>query len=149
MNTSINWNLSINNGYVREQKTVYPTPICRRANIFCTYVPHERRHTGKYPICNPFADHCILPPWYASTWAYIIYAILGICAFGGWFYWYRKHKNEQFSEQQKLFEIEKEKELNQNKVEFFTEIAHEIRTPLTLSTGRWKSYRKCTFRTKN
>ncbi len=77
----------------------------------------------------------ILPPWYASTWAYIIYAILGSCAFCGGFYWYWRHKNKQISEQQKLFEMEKEKELNQNKVEFFTKIAHEIRTPLTLING--------------
>ncbi|MCD8318346.1 MAG: response regulator [Paraprevotella sp.] len=77
----------------------------------------------------------ILPPWWASTWAYVIYVILIACAFAGWFFWYRKHKNKQFAEQQKLFEIEKEKELNQNKVEFFTEIAHEIRTPLTLING--------------
>lgn len=77
----------------------------------------------------------ILPPWYASAWAYLIYTILAVCIFTAWFYWYRKHKNEQFSEKQKLFETEKEKELNQNKVEFFTEIAHEIRTPLTLING--------------
>lgn len=77
----------------------------------------------------------ILPPWYASTWAYLAYVILFIAAFLGWFRWYRKHKNEQFQEKQKLFEIEKQKELNENKVEFFTEIAHEIRTPLTLING--------------
>ena len=35
-------------------------------------------------------------------------------------------------ERQKLFEIEKEKELYESKVDFFTEIAHEVRTPLTL-----------------
>ena len=104
------------------------------------YILHLRATTNEgTPESTQYATRSltivILPPWYASTWAYIIYAILGICAFGGWFYWYRKHKNEQFSEQQKLFEIEKEKELNQNKVEFFTEIAHEIRTPLTLING--------------
>lgn len=77
----------------------------------------------------------ILPPWWASAWAYVAYAICFVAAFSGWFYWYRKHKNRQFAEKQKLFEIEKEKELNQNKVEFFTEIAHEIRTPLTLING--------------
>ncbi len=77
----------------------------------------------------------VLPPWYASTWAYILYFIIGVTIFAFWFRWYRKHKNEQFSEKQKLFEIEKQKELNENKVEFFTEIAHEIRTPLTLING--------------
>lgn len=117
---------------------IYSAPTCH----------HERRHTGKYPICNPFADHCHLATLVCFHMGIYHLCHIRICAFGGWFYWYRKHKNEQFSEQQKLFEIEKEKELNQNKVEFFTEIAHEIRTPLTLSTGRWKSYRKCTFRTK-
>ena len=38
-------------------------------------------------------------------------------------------------ERQKLFEIEKEKELYESKVDFFTEIAHEVRTPLTLING--------------
>ena len=77
----------------------------------------------------------VLPPWWASPWAYMVYAILAAGLFAAWFYWYRHHKNKQFAERQKLFEIEKEKELNQNKVEFFTEIAHEIRTPLTLING--------------
>ena len=77
----------------------------------------------------------VLPPWWASPWAYMVYAILVAGLFAAWFYWYRHHKNKQFAERQKLFEIEKEKELNQNKVEFFTEIAHEIRTPLTLING--------------
>ena len=38
-------------------------------------------------------------------------------------------------EKQKLFEVEKEKELYESKVSFFTEIAHEVRTPLTLING--------------
>ncbi len=80
-------------------------------------------------------DITVLPPWWGSSWAYAGYAILVAGIFAVWFYWYRRHKNHQLAERQKLFEIEKEKELNQNKVEFFTEIAHEIRTPLTLING--------------
>ena len=38
-------------------------------------------------------------------------------------------------EQQRLFEAEKEKELYGAKIDFFTEIAHEVRTPLTLIKG--------------
>ncbi|MBO7325109.1 MAG: response regulator, partial [Bacteroidales bacterium] len=77
----------------------------------------------------------VLPPWWKTSWAYLSYTLL-ISALGGlWFGWYRKRKNKQLAENQKLFETEKEKELYQNKVTFFTEIAHEIRTPLTLIRG--------------
>ena len=55
-----------------------------------------------------------------------------VAAAGCWFLWYRNHKEEQLRERQKLFAINKEKELYLNKVNFFTEVAHEIRTPLAL-----------------
>ncbi|MCM1312035.1 MAG: response regulator [Bacteroides sp.] len=77
----------------------------------------------------------VLPPWWMSVWAICLYFVLLACIVYGWFLWYREHKNKQLKEKQKLFEIEKEKELYQNKVNFFTEIAHEIRTPLTLING--------------
>ncbi|NDV57424.1 two-component regulator propeller domain-containing protein [Bacteroides sp. 519] len=77
----------------------------------------------------------ILPPWWQSTWAYIIYFQLGLCIVVGWFLWYRRRKEREMEERQKIFEIEKEKELYESKVQFFTEIAHEVRTPLTLING--------------
>lgn len=77
----------------------------------------------------------ILPPWWLSTWAYLVYTILVLCLIYGWFRWYKRRKERQMEEKQKLFEIEKEKELYEAKVEFFTEIAHEVRTPLTLING--------------
>lgn len=77
----------------------------------------------------------ICSPWWFSIWAIIAYIIFCICAVWLWFVWYRQYKNKQLAEKQKLFEIEKEKELYENKVSFFTEIAHEIRTPLTLING--------------
>lgn len=101
------------------------------------YVLNIRATTGKNNTnyATRSLTIVILPPWYASIWAYFLYIVLGITIFVCWFRWYRKYKNKQFSEKQKLFEIEKQKELNENKVEFFTEIAHEIRTPLTLING--------------
>lgn len=77
----------------------------------------------------------VLRPWWMSTIAIIVWVILLACIFVAWFMWYRHHKNVQLSERQKLFEVEKEKELFESKVEFFTEVAHEIRTPLTLING--------------
>lgn len=74
----------------------------------------------------------VLPPWWASTTAYIIYTVIilaaGICLI---FYWRRKNKRTMAYNMQ-LFENKKEKELYQAKIDFFINIAHEIRTPLTL-----------------
>lgn len=84
---------------------------------------------------NRSLEIVILPPWWLSIWAYFIYIICGVCIVLFWFFWYRSRKEHEMDERQKLFEIEKEKELYESKVSFFTEIAHEIRTPLTLING--------------
>ncbi len=74
----------------------------------------------------------ILPPWWQSVWAYMAYTFAISLAIIYWFLWYRRRKERQMEERQVVFEIEKEKELYESKVDFFTEIAHEIRTPLSL-----------------
>lgn len=77
----------------------------------------------------------VLPVWWKSTAAYSIYILIliGIAVLS--FRIYQQRQREKFAEQQKLFNIEKEKELYKRKVDFFTEVAHEIRTPLTLING--------------
>lgn len=77
----------------------------------------------------------ILPPWWQSTLAYIGYTLFIILSVVGIILWYKRRKERQLEERQKLFEIEKEKELYESKVDFFTEIAHEVRTPLALING--------------
>lgn len=70
----------------------------------------------------------ILPPWWASWWAYTIYACVAIfmliVAFKVFFFMV-KAKNDIYIEQ-KLSEL---------KIKFFTNISHELRTPLTLIQG--------------
>lgn len=84
----------------------------------------------------------ILPPWWLSPWAYIFYFVWTVCLVACWFFWYKRRKERQMEERQKLFEIEKEKELYESKVNFFTEIAHEVRTPLTLINGPLETIRE-------
>lgn len=74
----------------------------------------------------------IQPPFLRTTPAYITYLLL--IALGIFlFYRYKKNRLElRHKRAQELFETEKEKELYQAKIQFFTFITHEIRTPLTL-----------------
>lgn len=77
----------------------------------------------------------IHPPFWKTSIAYLLYALLliGLVAALIWFY----HKKIELKNKRlmQLFEHEKEKEIYQAKIEFFTNVAHEIRTPLTLIKG--------------
>ncbi len=77
----------------------------------------------------------ILPPWWASRWTYGLYSflVLLITLLAIRIYHQRiKEKNKRKIEH---LEVEKEKELYEAKMDFFTNVAHEIRTPLTLIKG--------------
>ena len=66
----------------------------------------------------------ILPPIWGTTWAYILYALIAV---GLGYYLLRSYHI--------IVEDKKEKEIYEAKIDFFTNIAHEIRTPLTLIKG--------------
>ena len=82
-----------------------------------------------------YLDIVITPPWWRSVIAYICYFLLFIGALISSIVVYVRRTSNRMKEKQRLFELEKEKELYSAKIEFFTEIAHEIRTPLTLIKG--------------
>ena len=77
----------------------------------------------------------ILPPFYLSVWAYIVYALLIIgCSLYTVMY-FKRRSNRKHRRQMEKFEQEKEREVYNAKIDFFTNVAHEIRTPLTLIKG--------------
>jgi len=74
----------------------------------------------------------IMPPWWRSTVAYIVYIlIIGGIALIFFRYWV-KRTNKKIHSQMKEYELKKEKEVYQSKIDFFINLVHEIRTPLTL-----------------
>lgn len=74
----------------------------------------------------------VLPPYWKTWWAYLIYTIV-IGALLYLFYYYSlktaKLKNELHYEH---LNHQKDQELAEQKINFFTNISHEIKTPLTL-----------------
>lgn len=74
----------------------------------------------------------VLPPWYRSWWACCFYML----AAGSLVYGYVRYQRNQarLHYEVKLANLKavQEAELNEKKSSFFTNIAHEIRTPLTL-----------------
>ena len=77
----------------------------------------------------------VRPPLWRQWWALILYIVVLASLVVLWSTWYRRRKEAQFQERQRIFSIEKEKELSEKRIQYFTEIAHEIRTPLTLING--------------
>ena len=77
----------------------------------------------------------VLPPWWRSWWAYIIYALLlglGIRAYFKFTVNRAKLKSQLNFEQ---LEAKRVKELDSVKTQLYTNITHEFRTPLTVILG--------------
>ena len=74
----------------------------------------------------------VLPPWYRTWWAYCIYFLAG----AGILYLYTLYKNRRARMKYQIqianVEMQKERELNEKKIAFFTNVSHEFRTPLSL-----------------
>lgn len=74
----------------------------------------------------------ILSPWWATTWAIAAYIFLAIGIVVLILIFYRRRELNRLHEKQEVFASNQEKEVYRQKLNFFTEIAHEIRTPLSL-----------------
>ena len=77
-------------------------------------------------------DIQIRPPFWLSSWAFFIYFLL--LSFSVLMFFRFLNVREKRTQRIKMrnFEQEKERELYRTKIDFFTNVAHEIRTPLTL-----------------
>ncbi|GGF45300.1 hybrid sensor histidine kinase/response regulator [Echinicola rosea] len=84
----------------------------------------------------------ILPPFWQTRWAYLVYALLIVLTFYLVLKFYKNRIHHRQAAAFKRLEDEKQREIYQSKIEFFTNITHEIRTPLTLIKGPLESILK-------
>lgn len=77
----------------------------------------------------------VLPPWYRSWWAWLLYALLAAVLVAG----YMRFRINRLRLQQQLaiehLRTERLREMDEFKSRFFTNISHEFRTPLTVILG--------------
>ena len=118
--------------YLKTNRKVYFTQLLPG---HYTFIVNTGNSNGKWNDQDARLEIIIAPPIWASTFAYIVYTGLGIFMVYYLFRSYHiktKNKNKRLIE---LLENDKEKQIYNAKIEFFTHVAHEIRTPLTLIKG--------------
>jgi len=128
-----------NSGWM-ETKAANPVTFLRLTDG--KYILHVKRNNyiGEWGPDNCLLIINVLPPWYRSWLAYLCYVIFGsalIYAYNG----YRvRQANLNYEIKTAHVNAQKEKELNEKKFAFFTNVSHEFRTPLTLIINPLKDY---------
>ena len=88
----------------------------------------------------------VLPPWYGSWWAWILYALAGAVILGSLWILFRRIRRVRKDAARRVYEarrererVEKEKDqerrMSKIQMNYFANVAHEFRTPLTMIAG--------------
>ena len=117
--------------------------ILKAREITYSNLPHGKyifrvkgsNNDGVWNETGDYLQIIIRPPFWLSKWAYVCYTLLIIAFLLYFLSYYKKRIDRKNSRKQILFETRKEKEIYHAKIDFFTNVAHEVRTPLTLIKG--------------
>jgi len=118
--------------YLKQNRKAYFTDLSPGKYVFRVKASNS---SGVWNTKETVLDIEILPAWWASSFAFVLYG-LGVTLII-FILIRRDHRriDRKNARRMEVFENEKEKEIYHAKIEFFTNVAHEIRTPLTLIKG--------------
>ena len=88
----------------------------------------------------------MLPPWYRTWWATVLYVLLGLVMLGFVWMMYRRIRRVRKEAARRIRDVriereraeaarEEEQRLNKIQMNYFSNVAHEFRTPLTMISG--------------
>ena len=96
------------------------------------FIKEESMATEDYlALFYPFDKLDVVKKGVESSWNVLL--IIGCSLYAVWYF--KQRSNYKHRRQMEKFEQEKEREIYHAKIDFFTNVAHEIRTPLTLIKG--------------
>ncbi|TDE11268.1 hybrid sensor histidine kinase/response regulator transcription factor [Dyadobacter psychrotolerans] len=105
-----------------------------------TFMVKANNGDGVWSLNPASVQVIILPPWYKTWWAYIGYTLIVAAAL----ILYRRITLSQAELKNRIalekMHAEKEKEIAEVKINFFTNVSHEFRTPLTLILGPMEEF---------
>ena len=121
-------------GFDKEWYAVSDNPTATYTNLKpgqYTFLVKNAQENGSVRKINIRID----PPFWKSVPAFLIYTLLTVLLIGFSVRRFRRRLIRKQKYRLDRLEAEKEKEIYRAKVDFFTNVAHEIRTPLTLIKG--------------
>lgn len=74
----------------------------------------------------------ILPPFWATGWAIVLYILMGVLLIYGVMWFSLRVQQKRLEEERERAMVRKQHEVDEMKLRFFTNVSHEFRTPLTL-----------------
>lgn len=97
-----------------------------------TFMLNGSNNDGEWNRETTMLKIIITPPWWQSAWAYIAYSLLltSIIIYVG--YRWNLYVKRKYKRRMEEFNLAQEKETYKLKVNFFVNLVHEIRTPLSL-----------------
>lgn len=97
-----------------------------------TFYVRASNNDGVWNKTGTSIEIIITPPWWRSAVAYLVYILISLAIIHFLIKYTIKRTNRKIKRTIEDFNIAKEKEVYQSKINFFVNLVHEIRTPLSL-----------------